>query len=82
MAQAIGEHHEKIDGSGYPFGVTDVSYVGQIVGLVDCYEALTSDERAYRKPMSPLDTLTLLKGDMLAGKFSAELFQQFAYSLV
>lgn len=82
VSEAIGEHHEKIDGSGYPFGLTDVSYVGQIVGLVDCYEALTSDERVYRKPMSPLDTLTLLKGDMLSGKFSAELFEQFAYSLI
>ncbi len=82
VAEAIGEHHEKIDGSGYPFGITDVSYVGQVVGLVDCYEALTSDERVYRKPMSPLDTLTLLKGDMLAGKFSPELFEQFAYSLI
>lgn len=82
VSQAIGEHHEKIDGSGYPFGLRDVSYVGQVVGLVDCYEALTSDERVYRKPMSPLDTLSLLKGDMKAGKFSAEVFEQFAYSLV
>ncbi|ADK83822.1 metal dependent phosphohydrolase [Desulfarculus baarsii DSM 2075] len=82
VALAVAQHHEKIDGSGYPLGLTYFSEAGQLVGLVDCYEALTSDERVYRPPMTPLDTLKLLKGDMAAGKFDRALFEQFAYSLV
>ena len=44
------QHHEKWDGSGYPFGVegTTISLAARIVALADVYDALTS-ERAYKK---------------------------------
>lgn len=46
----ILEHHERIDGSGYPFGKTqeDISIYSKIVAATDVYDALTSD-RQYRK---------------------------------
>lgn len=43
------EHHEKLDGSGYPKGITDISFAGRLIGIIDCYEALTGDERPYRR---------------------------------
>ena len=44
------EHHERLDGSGYPFGITDkeISQFGKIVAISDVYDAIVSD-RVYRK---------------------------------
>jgi HD-GYP domain-containing protein (c-di-GMP phosphodiesterase class II) len=59
IAQGALEHHEKLDGSGYPRGIKDISFTGQLLGIIDCYEALTNEERPYRRAKSPLDTLKL-----------------------
>lgn len=76
------EHHEKLDGSGYPYGKTDISECGRILGIIDCYEAITNDERPYRHAMLPIKALTLLKEDVDKGFFDKEIFTNFAYSLV
>ena len=61
-AQIALSHHEKYDGSGYPFGLAgeDIPYVGRIVAMVDFYDALTMD-RCYREAMSDEKALELLK---------------------
>jgi len=76
------QHHEKLDGSGYPHGITSIEKTAQIVGFIDCYEALTNDDRPYRNAMSPFKTLKLIKRDVESDKFSRELFEKFAYSLL
>lgn len=76
------QHHEKEDGSGYPRGLTRIMPVAQIVGLIDCYEALTNDDRPYRSAMDPLKGLTIIKEEVMAGKFNREVFEKFAYSLL
>ena len=76
------QHHEKLDGTGYPKNLTDILNMSQIVGLIDCYEALTNDDRPYRDAMAPLKALTLLKDDVVAGKYSRWIFEKFAYSLI
>lgn len=76
------EHHEKLDGSGYPNRITNVSFAGRLIGIIDCYEALTGDERPYRRAMPPLKTLELLRGDVNAGKMDREIFTTFCRSLV
>lgn len=76
------QHHEKIDGSGYPYGVTDISKMAQIIGIVDCYEALTNDDRPYRNALDPFKALTIIKEDVIAGKFSRRIFEKFCYSLI
>lgn len=76
------EHHEKLDGSGYPGGKTGISEKSQIIGLIDCYEALTNDDRPYRDAMQAFDTLNkIIKKDVEAGKFSTDLFRRFVKSL-
>ena len=76
------QHHEKLDGSGYPNQLRNISATAQIVGLIDCYEALTNDDRPYRNAMEPLKALELLRDDVMAGKFSQEIFANLAQSLV
>ena len=76
------EHHEKIDGSGYPNNRTRISQTAQIIGLIDCYEALTNDDRPYRQAMMPFDALNqIIKEDVKEGKFDFELYSQFVVSL-
>ncbi|NIM61901.1 MAG: HD domain-containing protein, partial [Acidobacteria bacterium] len=45
-------HHEKWDGSGYPFGLAqeDIALAARIVAVADVYDALTSVRR-YKKAM-------------------------------
>jgi len=76
------QHHEKLDGSGYPQGITSIEKTAQIVGFIDCYEALTNDDRPYRNAMSPFKTLKLIKQDVESDKFSRNLFETFAHSLL
>jgi putative nucleotidyltransferase with HDIG domain/diguanylate cyclase (GGDEF)-like protein len=55
VAPIVREHHEKWNGSGYPFGLKgeEISLGARILATVDCLDALTSD-REYRKAM-PLE---------------------------
>ena len=77
------QHHEKLDGSGYPSGRTNIDDFAQIVSIFDCYEALTNYERVYRKALAPLSALELIKSEIVdAGKFSKDIFKDFAYSLL
>ncbi len=76
------EHHEKLDGSGYPKGTRNISYVGQMLGIIDCYEALTNEDRPYRRAREPLETLKFLKDDVQTGKFNRGIFEKFCYSLI
>ena len=50
---AVLYHHERLDGSGYPYGLTSESIPleARIVAVADTYDALTSD-RPYRKACS------------------------------
>ena len=82
IARGALEHHEKLDGSGYPKGVQHISFAGQLLGIIDCYEALTNEDRPYRRAKSPLDTLKLIKTDVEAGKFDRKIFEKFCYSLI
>ena len=84
IALAALQHHEKLDGSGYPKGLRqrEISFNGQLVGIIDCYEALTNEERPYRRALQPIETLELIKRDVEAGKFDRRLFEKFCYSLV
>jgi diguanylate cyclase (GGDEF)-like protein/putative nucleotidyltransferase with HDIG domain len=62
----IGEwvlaHHERLDGDGFPFGITngDIPLEARILSVADAYEAMTSD-RAYKAAMTPEDARTELR---------------------
>jgi hypothetical protein len=53
-ANTIAEHHERYDGTGYPFGLKgdEISLGGRIVAVADCYDTMTT-VRSYKASMSP-----------------------------
>jgi putative two-component system response regulator len=58
-------HHEKYDGSGYPYGIKgdEIPLCARIMALADVYDALVSD-RIYRKAMSHDEAFEIIvKGD-------------------
>jgi len=75
-------HHQKLDGSGYPYKEKMMlSYPVQALGMLDAYESLTSDERSYRKPLPAAEALKILKNDTLNGKYSKSLFTNVVMSI-
>ena len=60
-ADIILQHHERIDGQGYPRGLKekDISLFAQIVAVADVYDALIS-KRPYRRAYQPYEALAIL----------------------
>lgn len=81
IAKTVLNHHEKLDGSGYPKGLTVLTDEAQLIGLIDSYEPLTYRGKTFRDPSRPFDTLQLLKNDVIKGRYDKSLFIHFCSSL-
>ncbi|MFC1851497.1 HD domain-containing phosphohydrolase [candidate division CSSED10-310 bacterium] len=55
-------HHEKLDGSGYPKGLSaaDLPWQSRIMAIADVFEALTAKDRPYKEPMKLSQALKIL----------------------
>lgn len=64
VAEIILQHHEKIDGTGYPKGLKgdEILIEARILAVADAYDALVSD-RVYRRGVSHETALQILKND-------------------
>jgi putative two-component system response regulator len=71
-------HHEKLDGSGYPDGLVEdqIPVLAQIVGIVDVYEAVTT-QRAYQSPMSSDRAAEMLRSHVVHGWRRGDLVEAF-----
>lgn len=68
-AFASFQHHERLDGSGYPQGIKRLNKYSHLIGIVDTLDALIS-ARPYRKtPFSLRAAIDLLLDDADKGKF-------------
>jgi HD-GYP domain-containing protein (c-di-GMP phosphodiesterase class II) len=61
VAHCAFQHHERLDGSGYPRGIAgkDIHDYAKWIGLVDSYDAMTTN-RVYRAPMLPHEAMERL----------------------
>jgi HD-GYP domain-containing protein (c-di-GMP phosphodiesterase class II) len=74
-------HHERHDGSGYPEGLAglDIPVFGRIAGVVDCYDAMISNQ-THKSAISSYDAVRVL--NLMAGtKFQNQLIEQFVQAL-
>ena len=69
-------HHEKLDGSGYPFGLSgdELDIPSRILTVSDIFQALTQ-ERPYRGRMSCDDAMDLMGTMVAKGELDAQVFQ-------
>ncbi|MEK6264503.1 MAG: HD-GYP domain-containing protein [Clostridium sp.] len=60
-------HHERLDGSGYPFGLKEdkINDFAKIIGITEMFDAMTSD-KVYRKKQNPLKVLEFMKHDCIS----------------
>ena len=65
LAPLAGSHHERLDGSGYPHGLTakELTKPMRVLAVADVYEALTAD-RPYRPAWSPDRALEIIRRDV------------------
>jgi putative two-component system response regulator len=64
VAMDILQHHERLDGSGYPHGLIgdDISQAARILGVADSFDAMTST-RSYRPAMPVEQAIRLIKAE-------------------
>lgn len=79
LAEVVVQHHERIDGSGYPTGLAggQISIDGAIAGLVNTYCALIS-KRSYADQISPSNALSMiykLRGTLFHAALAEQLIQ-------
>lgn len=62
VPEFAGGHHERMDGKGYPRGLTreQMSVQARAMGIADIFEALTAGDRPYKKAMRISQALTIL----------------------
>lgn len=78
----IRNHHERLDGTGYPDGLTsdNISLGAKIIGIADIYDALTSI-RPYRRGMPQEVTLEIMKLEAGKGYWDKEILNAFVEML-
>jgi HD-GYP domain-containing protein (c-di-GMP phosphodiesterase class II) len=72
-------HHEKLDGTGYPRGLSrdQIPLQARIMTICDIYDALTASDRPYKTAVSPATALSYLQSQSQEGKLDRELFRIF-----
>lgn len=81
IAMAVLQHHEKMNGKGYPLGVKadKISPYAKILSVVDVYDALVT-ERPYKKGMSQRDAIELLMS--MTEELDIEVMRNFLASVI
>ncbi|MGB7816132.1 MAG: HD domain-containing phosphohydrolase [Methylotenera sp.] len=79
VPEYAGGHHERMDGKGYPKGLTreQMSIPARMMGIADIFEALTSKDRPYKKAKTLSETLNILGKMRLDNHIDPDIFDLF-----
>ena len=79
VAEYAGGHHERMDGKGYPRGLSrdQMSVQARVMGIADIFEALTAKDRPYKKGKTLTESLQILGKFKLNGHIDPDLFDIF-----
>ncbi|AGA73124.1 phosphohydrolase [Pseudomonas plecoglossicida] len=77
-----GNHHEKMDGSGYPrrLGEQDLGIAERVMAIADIFEALTAADRPYKAPKTLSESVKILVGMARGGHIDGQLLELFLSS--
>jgi HD-GYP domain-containing protein (c-di-GMP phosphodiesterase class II) len=72
-------HHEKLDGTGYPRGLSanEIPIQARMMTISDIYDALTAQDRPYKRAVSSATALDILKSEAGEGKLDTDLLDVF-----
>ncbi len=84
VPEYAGGHHERMDGKGYPRGLTgaQMSVPARVMAIADIFEALTARDRPYKKGMKLSTALTILGRMRLEQHIDSDLYDIFVKSRV
>jgi HD-GYP domain-containing protein (c-di-GMP phosphodiesterase class II) len=79
VPEYAGGHHERMDGKGYPKGLTrdQMSVQARVMGIADIFEALTAKDRPYKKGKTLSESLAILGRMKEGGHVDPDLFDIF-----
>jgi HD-GYP domain-containing protein (c-di-GMP phosphodiesterase class II) len=79
VPEFAGGHHERMDGKGYPRGLTreEMSVQARAMGIADVFEALTAGDRPYKKAMKLSEALRILGHMKMKKHVDPDLFDVF-----
>jgi hypothetical protein len=84
VPEYAGGHHERMDGKGYPRGLRreQMSIQARCMGIADIFEALTAEDRPYKKAKTLSEALAILGKFKLNGGIDPDLFDVFMWEKV
>lgn len=79
VAKYASQHHEKLNGGGYPGGLTasDIPIQSRIIAIADIFEALTAADRPYKKAKTLTESLRILAFCVRDGELDEDLVDFF-----
>jgi hypothetical protein len=79
VPEYAGGHHERVDGKGYPRGLTreQMSLPARMIAIADVFEALTAGDRPYKRAKTAAESLAILGQMKLSGHVDPDLFDVF-----
>ena len=79
VTEYAGGHHERMDGKGYPKGLSrdKMSVQARIMGIADIFEALTASDRPYKPSMKLSQALAIMNNLKQGGHIDPDLFDVF-----
>jgi HD-GYP domain-containing protein (c-di-GMP phosphodiesterase class II) len=79
VPEYAGGHHERMDGKGYPRGLTreQMSWQARMMGIADIFEALTAKDRPYKQGMKLSQAIEIMRKFSEGGHIDPDLFEVF-----